>query len=275
MWLPEFQLNSFPVLKELFFKTFTKGFLCVCIALCFFAGSASALSTSPGPRQGALNFFFENNLTGFSIGFSTLFAGFIGFHIEKMSGLRRRIVTSFLFSITGGMIGRIVSIILHLFLLRRIASIDTELLFSSITIVMIATAIALPALLIRHFRFINPELNSNRSKKINTLSAKTGSNEIHLIEYNDIDFVTAKGKHSVVHAGKRDYETSEPVEELLSKLPADLFLRVHRKYCLNLKHVAAIQHHKSGDYMAYLKGDDFVVPVSKKYIPALKNALKI
>ncbi len=62
-----------------------------------------------------------------------------------------------------------------------------------------------------------------------------------LVDYDDILFATAEGDYTRVHTRDRSHLCTSSLHELEEKLPSERFMRVHRRYLVNLAKVAALR----------------------------------
>lgn len=49
-------------------------------------------------------------------------------------------------------------------------------------------------------------------------------------------------------------------------------MRSHRKYALQTRAIEYLRHNKSGEYLAGLVGETFIMPVSPRYLPQIRQA---
>ncbi len=98
----------------------------------------------------------------------------------------------------------------------------------------------------------------------------------HLIAFEDIVYISSHSKHSVIHTKKKEFETAMLLKDIQSKLPENMFLRIHKQFIINFMYLSKLQHDSGGQYLAQLRNDDETsLPVGKKSIMDLKNILKI
>ncbi len=107
------------------------------------------------------------------------------------------------------------------------------------------------------------------------LSFRSGENH-YLIPYMDIVYLSSHGKQTVIHTTEEDYQASRLLGELESKLPGDMFQRIHKQHVVNLKYISHIQYFIGGRYNAYLKDEDeTTLPVGKQYAEKLKKSMNL
>ncbi len=96
----------------------------------------------------------------------------------------------------------------------------------------------------------------------------------HLVTYKDIVYIAAHDRHSVIHTISKDFETSSLLKEIEAKLKPELFIRIHRKYIVNIHFLESIQYDSSGQYSALLKDeDDTILPIGRSSLHAVKNII--
>jgi two-component system LytT family response regulator len=78
--------------------------------------------------------------------------------------------------------------------------------------------------------------------------------QIVLIRPADIDWVEADGDHLRIHAGRETYVVRETLTELLGRLPADRFARIHRSIIVNVPRVRVVELVPKGGYVLVMNG---------------------
>ncbi len=69
------------------------------------------------------------------------------------------------------------------------------------------------------------------------------------VKAEEIDWLEAQNNHVRVHAGQRTLQVRETLTNLLGRLPAGRFLRVHRSAVVNVERIREIQPWFAGDYV--------------------------
>ncbi|SHN13223.1 two component transcriptional regulator, LytTR family [Cyclobacterium lianum] len=87
-------------------------------------------------------------------------------------------------------------------------------------------------------------------------------NKLVKILYDDIHFVEAERNYSKIHTGEQSFLVVSPLKTLAGKLPAHLFIRIHRSYLVSIPKIDAI-----GD--GFLEVNRRTIPVSKHFKQAL------
>jgi two-component system, LytTR family, response regulator len=85
------------------------------------------------------------------------------------------------------------------------------------------------------------------------------------IDLDTLLFVEAEGKH--LHLYTPDERLSAPISfaDMLLQLPAGQFMRVHKRYAINLAHIHKVEPEQ------VLMGDKIPVPISPSYREALRT----
>lgn len=96
----------------------------------------------------------------------------------------------------------------------------------------------------------------------------------HLLLFTDIQFVSADNKTCIIHTVEKDYQANRLLKDIEEALPNDRFLRIHKKYLVNLSYVANLRYDKGGAYLVQLKNEDeTTLPVGRAFAKGLKDAL--
>lgn len=98
----------------------------------------------------------------------------------------------------------------------------------------------------------------------------------YLVPHEEIVYISASGRNCVIHAADREYETGSTLADITSRLTSNRFIRIHKQYTVNLKHVSHFSYYSGGQYILYLKDDDKTnLPVGKTYVQTLKEMVKL
>ncbi len=95
-----------------------------------------------------------------------------------------------------------------------------------------------------------------------------------LLNVEEIFWVEADGDYSSIHTLKKDYFYKKNLKILESRLPSDLFLRVHRSYIVNLRKVTELTSSAAGGYKLKMV-DSTEIPVARRKARDVKKRLKI
>lgn len=99
---------------------------------------------------------------------------------------------------------------------------------------------------------------------------------IFLIPMESIIWISAEGKYTIIATKEKQYVSSYTITELEKRLYLPSFLRVHRSYIVNLKHIVELRKNSSGKLKCITSvPPDENIYVSKNYYDNLKERLKI
>lgn len=225
-----------------------------------------------------IKFWIENTITALCVGsFSAVFGYFTYTRLHSCS-LKKILVMGVSISILGGILGRMLSLFLHHILQDRIIILNLPLIISSISSLMITLVVSSFSLTLWYLqdhekiKYIpeTKDANENVQKFIYKKDGKT-----FLISCDEIVYLTANGKKTILHTKNSDIEIRELMKDVLIRLPEDKFIRVHKKYSININYAGSIEHLSSGDYQVFLWKENFIVPVSYKNQKELKQKLSI
>jgi two-component system, LytTR family, response regulator LytT len=88
------------------------------------------------------------------------------------------------------------------------------------------------------------------------------------IRFDELQWITAERNYLELHCNDKMHLIRSTLKEFLDKLPADLFIQVHRSHAVNVKHISAIE------YAAVIINKK-EIPLSRPFIDPLKERLKI
>ena len=95
-------------------------------------------------------------------------------------------------------------------------------------------------------------------------------------QYGDIVYLSSHGRKTLIHTEYKDYETGQLLKEIERKLPREDFIRIHKRFIVNLKYISRLQYYQGGRYLLYLKDEDEnTLPVGPTYTNVLKEKLGI
>jgi DNA-binding LytR/AlgR family response regulator len=93
------------------------------------------------------------------------------------------------------------------------------------------------------------------------------------ISISDIFYIESVDNKAFIYTKSKVYETRQKLYELEEMLKEKHFLRVSKSTLLNLMKVSAIKPALNSRFTAVLQSGEQVV-ITRKYVPALKKALK-
>ncbi len=119
----------------------------------------------------------------------------------------------------------------------------------------------------------NEKPDPNRETAILSLRS---AGEYRMVQWQEITYLSANGAKTVVHTKDDEIECDHLLKELLERLPPQQFMRVHKKYGVNLDKIARVQYLAGGSYLAHLNDDDDTqVTIGRAFASKLKSELHI
>jgi len=104
--------------------------------------------------------------------------------------------------------------------------------------------------------------------------AVTHRGRIVLVPIGDIRAAEVSGDRVAVITSDGRFVARLRLQELEERLSRQGFMRVHRHYLVNLRHVAAVESFFNNTYLLRLEGvDDLTVPVSRRHGQQLRSTL--
>lgn len=83
------------------------------------------------------------------------------------------------------------------------------------------------------------------------------------VDLEDVAWIEADGAYVVVHAGGRKHVLRESMSQILDRLGASQFVRIHRSVGINLAHVSAVRRAKTNGLEVELS-DGVRLPISRR-----------
>jgi two-component system LytT family response regulator len=96
--------------------------------------------------------------------------------------------------------------------------------------------------------------------------------EVHVIPVERIDYLESQDDYIAVHCAGRSYLKEQPLVDLEAQLDTAMFVRIHRRYVLNLARLAKVEMGLSDSRTAVLR-DGTELPISRTGYARLKELL--
>lgn len=96
--------------------------------------------------------------------------------------------------------------------------------------------------------------------------------DVHVIPVGKIDYVESQDDYAAIHAGGRTYLKDQPLAELEAALDPQGFVRIHRRFILNLTRLARLELTSTDSRVAILS-DGTELPVSRAGYARLRELL--
>jgi two-component system, LytTR family, response regulator len=100
----------------------------------------------------------------------------------------------------------------------------------------------------------------------------TDRKRTHVLETNEIEWISAAGDYTELHVGGATHLLREPLSALIGRLPANVFCRIHRSFVVNLSRVSGFKTLRNQDLLVKLK-DRTVLRASRTFSDDLRRAI--
>ncbi len=228
-----------------------------------------------------LQLFTETAIITFLIGFSATLAGYCAIHFTRGKSYIIKIpAVVFIAScatIMGNAIGRyIVKSLYGSTHWLRFNDLTLNLLFValiSIITIIIEDLLEKKNELVKDLNGIKDNIKSEHENQSISIKEENG---YHVIKYSDLIYLSSHGKKSAFHTIDNVYAAYLLLKDIEEKLPAGMFLRVHKQYIINIKYLKQIRYYEGGRYTAYLNDEEeSIIPVGRNIAPLLKEKFGI
>lgn len=98
---------------------------------------------------------------------------------------------------------------------------------------------------------------------------------IAYVEIKDILFITREDRVTIITTKNRVFNTNKTIKEYENSLNEYGFIRSHKSFLVNLKHVDELIDWFNGAYKLKLHHYHKTIPVSRNYVTALKASLEL
>ena len=96
----------------------------------------------------------------------------------------------------------------------------------------------------------------------------------HFVRIPDIVYLTANNKNTVIHTKSQDLEVNALIKDLHGRLPQTTFVRIHKKYVINLNYLDRMETEENGKFTIFLKNDDeTILPAGTMYVRHLRDQM--
>jgi DNA-binding LytR/AlgR family response regulator len=101
------------------------------------------------------------------------------------------------------------------------------------------------------------------------------SGRIALLEVEDVTSLRAEGHYTQVSSAGGQYFCNMSLSQLESRLPPEVFQRVHRSYIINIAHATAVVR-EDEQFVIIMAGNvEGKIPVSRGHLPRLRELLGV
>jgi DNA-binding LytR/AlgR family response regulator len=96
-----------------------------------------------------------------------------------------------------------------------------------------------------------------------------------IIPEEKIIFVSSSNKNVIIHTDEKDFFPALQLKDVESRLPGDIFTRIHKQHIVNLHFITGIKSDDGSQYIITLGDiDENILPVGKGYVISLKEKLR-
>jgi len=95
------------------------------------------------------------------------------------------------------------------------------------------------------------------------------------IPINDVCYIMAKDDYSYIFTGSDRFLSTRTLVKIESQFEDTSIFRIHRRYLINLSKVTSVNSNKGGALTLTVEGADEELPVSRRRVPSLKQALEL
>lgn len=118
---------------------------------------------------------------------------------------------------------------------------------------------------------LNTFKTQNFEKPLKKFPIKSNG-KVHLIDFNDIIYITASGYYCEIFTKEKKYLLRESLTNLINKFETDIFLRIHRSTIVNTDFIKELIYSNFGEMDVKMK-DEKIYRVSKTYKKELLNKI--
>ena len=143
---------------------------------------------------------------------------------------------------------------------------DTVLLFAVLYLfVFVASTILMFKQLSGAHHKINTYAEEQKLKSLSLLEVISNRKKIS-IQYDTIQYIESLADYIIIHTTSKEIKSNERISAIQKRLPADMFIRIHRSFILNKTHITA----SNNDYISI---GDTDLPIGRSYRPNVKELL--
>ena len=213
------------------------------------------------------------------------FTTFCGYYTGRKLKNKKRI-TTYLIALSTAMAGTVLGLgllyaIVYLTFSAELLKIAENLVQFTIILAIIVTISSslivstLEVLMSKNLSYKAKLDEINKASKEKQLVIKE-KDIIRNINIDEIIYISAAGKRTVIHTIKEDIEVSLLLKDIIEKLPDRIFIRIHKKYIIRIDILISFEHIKSGMYQVYLGDEDeTVLPVGRTYVQELREKFQL
>ena len=95
------------------------------------------------------------------------------------------------------------------------------------------------------------------------------------VPIRDVCYIMAKDDYSYIFTADDRYLSTKTLVKIEAQFEDTSIFRIHRRYLINLTHVVSVNSVKGGALTLSVEGTEEELPVSRRRVPALKQALEL
>lgn len=88
------------------------------------------------------------------------------------------------------------------------------------------------------------------------------------IKFDELQWIKSDGNYLELYCLENKHLIRSTVKEFIKKLPANIFIQIHKSYCINVNYISKIEH--SSVWLNKIK-----LPIGRSYIDSIKSLLNI
>jgi DNA-binding LytR/AlgR family response regulator len=88
------------------------------------------------------------------------------------------------------------------------------------------------------------------------------------IKFEDLMWIKSELNYLELHCQDNKHLVRSTLKDFVDKLPSDIFLQVHKSFCINTRHITAIDH-------SHIWVKKNRIPIGRSYLEPVKKALKL
>ena len=92
------------------------------------------------------------------------------------------------------------------------------------------------------------------------------------LSYNEIIFIEAANRKSMVHTLKHEYPVCKNIKDFLKEIPSDIFVQSHRSYIINITKIKFIEKFNNTSYNVVFSKEKIAL-MSRRHIKDFKSML--
>lgn len=117
------------------------------------------------------------------------------------------------------------------------------------------------------------ELSENYHQKLDRIAVKTGG-KIDIVSMDSIDYLEAQDDYVEIHSERRKFLKQQTMKYYETALDSDKFVRIHRRFIVNVSKIVRLEKYGKETYTAILKNSEQLT-VSAAGYSKLKTTLEI